>query len=189
MKKFILSLILALSFAVNAQHFSSVHVTPHVSSVQVTPHVTPVHVSTVHISEPVHVSTPTHISEPTIVHEAPMVTPVHETPVYNPIKIVPASEIKMYPNGTYYFLLMNNHTHKMDSITGATKEEVTQKLKSISSQEDTPMSNGQVVLIVLGIVALGSFVLFLVKNGNSNNKSWEESAKELDSSESYNKEQ
>ena len=93
----------------------------------------------------------------------------------------------MYPNGTYYFLLMNNHTHKMDSITGATKEEVTQKLKSVSPQEEAPMSNGQVVLIVLGIVAIGSFVLFLVKNGNDNNKSWEESAKELDPSESYNK--
>ena len=187
MKKFLLFLLVAFSFTVNAQHVHvTPHVTPHISTVHVTPHVTPhvttVHPTTVHVSEPVHV-TP-HVSE---VHATTKAPTIHETPVYSPIKEVSAYDFKMYPNGSYYYLMMNNHTKQYDTIKGATKEELKSKLEPVTGK--APMSNGTVVSILIGLVFCISIIVLIIQSQNKKEKTWEEAAKELDPSESYNKEQ
>lgn len=35
------------------------------------------------------------------------------------MKEFPVSDFKVYPNGTYYYLMMNNHTKQYDTVKGA----------------------------------------------------------------------
>ena len=166
MKKFLLFLLVAFSFVVNAQH--------------VTPHVTTVHPTTIHVSEPVNIAP--HVTE---VHALPKATVVHETPVYSPIKEVPVSDFKVYPNGTYYYLMMNNHTKQYDTVKGATKEEL--KAKLTPTKAEPPMSNGTMVSIIIALIFCIAIIAIIVQTSGKKEKTWEEAAKELDPNEDYNK--
>ena len=130
---------------------------PHVSSSP--------HVSSVHISEPVHVSTPVeHISTPVEHISTPaerISVSTHEPiPMYRPIESLNESRIFINHNTTlYYYLVLNNHTHRYDTITAPTHEELRFKVVKLTESKEQKIG-GIFIIIFIGLVAILAIALF-----------------------------
>ena len=127
---------------------------PHVGS---TPHV-----SSVHVSEPVHVSsTVEHISIPA---ERISVSTHEPIPMYRPIESLNDSHILINHNtGLYYYLVVNNHTHRYDTITASSHDKL--RFKVINLTESKEQKN--IVLFVVFFIGLIIILLIAILNPKS----------------------
>lgn len=161
MKKVILLFVLLFSVSI----INANTITPHVSSVHTTPHINPAHATprftahiTPHVSKPVaHVSS-SHVSSSHVSPVNPIA--IHEMPTYHPIKTVNESHIYLNKNtALYYYLIINNHTHKYDTISAPSKDELKSKVLNTTKSGRDEISKVIMVLCATALIIL-SFLLF-----------------------------
>lgn len=163
MKKLLLSifsLLFVLSISASNIETPVAHVTPHVSV-----HVTP-HVSSVHMTSVPHVESLSHpVVSISTVH--PM-SESHTTPHVNVPRYTSFSRNNVptfynHPSGYWYFVIINNHTRKQDTISAPTQIELKEKVRSMITNEDD-MTETEKSLGFIVITVAGTFVVILLVN-------------------------
>ena len=115
------------------------------------------HVSTAHVSEPIsHVSEPvTEVNTGSHYSQEPMPVSYEtsEIPIYHPVEAVNESRIYVNNNtAMYYYLILNNHTHKYDTISASTKEQL--KAKVLEQTKPKQDNTEKLILVLLGGILL-----------------------------------
>lgn len=64
----------------------------------------------------------------------------------------------------YYYLLFNHNTHTHDTIQSNTYADLQTQVTEISDEDDSPMSNTTIIIIIIGFVLLGiAFYLSFIR--------------------------